>query len=243
MSRMSIAGWLLTAAFLTSCESPGPTPGMSPVIAPAASTPAVQAPLLKVGDRWVYNAKDGYRTPTVWVETHEVTSIGSDGITVRVTLKGPTIDIQRSEAWSAPGVVRTGAVYEAETDRFDPPLLRYKYPLTVGETWSQSVHDLNQAAGPYGPIQQRVEVGGFESVSTPAGPFNALRMRIFMQLDDETFWRYATQCDYVVWYAPAVGAMVRTEKRSNYRNKEGVSSGTVPGQYATLELASYTRGP
>ncbi|HEY3178088.1 MAG TPA: hypothetical protein VGL25_04335 [Casimicrobiaceae bacterium] len=241
MSRISIAGWLMTATFLVSCASPGP--GISTGSAPAASGPPIEAPTLKVGDRWIYNAKDGYRTPTVWVETHQIARIGSDGITVRVTLKGPTIDIQRSETWSAPGVVRTGAVYEAETDRFDPALLRYKYPLTAGETWKQSVRDLNKAAGPYGPIQQTVEVAGFESVSTPAGTFNALRMRIFMQLDDETFWRYATQCDYVVWYAPAVGAMVRTEKRSYYRNKEGVSSGTVPGQYATLELASYARGP
>jgi hypothetical protein len=45
-----------------------------------------------------------------------------------------------------------------------------------------------------------------------------------------------------VWYAPAVGAMVREEQRSQYREKEGIDSGTVPGQNATIELVSYTPG-
>jgi hypothetical protein len=61
-------------------------------------------------------------------------------------------------------------------------------------------------------------------------------------VDDATFWRYATQCNYLVWYAPEVGAMVREEQRSYYREKEGMEGVTVPGQYAVIELVTYTSG-
>jgi hypothetical protein len=221
------------ALLLASCVAIGPG---------GAPGPAAEAPSLKVGDRWVYHGTDGYRVPVVWDETHEITAIGPEGITVRVTLKGPTVDIQRTEIWSVPGIVRVGAVYDADTNRFDPVLIRFKFPLTTGETWSQSIRDLDKPPGPYGPIQRHVTVGGYESVNTPAGTFDAIKMRIFMQVDDETFWRYPTQCNYLLWYAPAVGAMVKEDKRSYYREKEGIDAGTVPGQYAIVELVSYSRG-
>jgi hypothetical protein len=206
--------------------------------------PPAPAPDYRVGDRWVYHAETGYRTKVEWNETHEIVSIGPDGITVKVIVKGPTIDVERIEKWSAPGVVLQGAVYEAETDRFDPPLIRYKFPLTPGETWNQRVRDLDQEPGPYGPISRYVTVGGYEKITTPAGTFDAIGMRVIMELDDETFWRFPTQCNYLIWYAPAIGASVREHKSSHWRDKGGQdASGYHPGQYGGLELVSYTRGP
>jgi hypothetical protein len=134
-------------------------------------------------------------------------------------------------------------VYEAETRRFDPALLRYRYPLVRGESWLQRIQDPSQPPGPYGPLVRHVEVDGYEAVETPAGSFNAIRMRVIMQLDDETFWRFPTQCDYVIWYAPEVGAMVREDKRSSYRDKGGDDPASYhPGQNAQLRLVSYSRG-
>ena len=207
-----------------------------------APGPAVEAPTLRVGDRWVYHGIDGYRTKVVWDETYAVTAVGTDGIRVEVTDIGPTMNFTRNEVWAAPGVVRSGAIYEAESDRFDPPFIRYQYPLTTGATWSQAVRDLNKPPGPYGPIRVNATVGGYESVSTPAGTFDAIKIRYLIQLDDETFWRYPTQCDYVVWYAPAVGAAVREQRRSYYIEKSVESSPGVPGQNAIIELTSFTRG-
>lgn len=223
---------LASAAVLALAACAAPSPG-------GTEGPAVAAPTLKVGDRWVYRGKDGYRVAIVWEETHEIVAVGADGITVRVTGKGSTGDFSRTETWLAPGVVRVGAVYESETDRFDPPLVRFKYPLTPGESWSQSIRDVEHPPGPYGPIQRQVSVGGYESVTTPAGTFNAIRMRIFTQLDDETFWRYPTQCNYLLWYAPAVNGWLKQEQRSYYRDKNVNTGGAVPGQNATIELVSY----
>lgn len=206
--------------------------------------PPAAATQYRVGDRWVYHVIEGYRAKIVWDETHEVSSIGPDGITVKVTALGPTFNVERVEKWPAPGVVLQGSVYEDETNLFDPPLVRYKFPLTGGETWNQRMKDLDKPPTPYGGISRYVTVGGYEKVTTPAGTFDAVRMRIFMQMDDETFWRYPTECNYLVWYAPALGAPIREQKTSQWRDKGGAddASGYHPGQNTTIELTSFTRG-
>ncbi len=218
--------------------------GCAGVNAPVGGGTSAAAPTFRVGDRWVYHAEDGFRVKTVWDETHEIVSIGPEGITVRVTAKGPSTDVVRTEKWSAPGVVVEGAVYENETDRFDPPLLRYKYPLAGGESWNQRIRDLNKPPGPYGPIVRHVTVEGYETVTTPGGTFDAIRLRVIMELDDETFWRSATNCNNVIWYAPELGAAVREHNESKWREKsENGAAVYHPGQYMDVVLVSFTRGP
>src|SRR5258705_9406778 len=97
------------------------------------SGPPADAPDYRVGDRWVYHGNDGFRVKTEWDETHEVTAIGPDGITVRITQKGPTTNVTRTELWSAPGQVKVGAVYDNDTRRFAVPLQRYDFPLAAGK--------------------------------------------------------------------------------------------------------------
>jgi hypothetical protein len=211
---------------------------------PVTGGPPAAAPTYRVGDRWVYHAEDGYRVKTVWDETHEIVAIGPDGITMRVTAKGPSTDVVRTEKWSAPGVVLVGSVYEQETDRFDPALIRYKFPLAPGESWQQRIRDLDKPPGPYGPIVRHVSVDGYETITTAAGTFEALRMRVIMTLDDETFWRSATECNDLVWYAPAVAAVVREHNQSKWRQKDENGAAVYnPGQNMDVTLVSFTRGP
>jgi hypothetical protein len=207
-----------------------------------AAGQSAPAPEYRIGDRWNYHVVTGYRQKVEWDETHEVVAAGAEGVTVRVRVKGATIDVERVEKWPSPGVVAQGAVYEAETDRFDPPLVRYKFPLAKGDRWNERVRDLDKEQGPYGPITRHTTVGGWEKVTTPAGTFEAIRMRVNMQLDDETFWRWPTECNYAVWYAPEVGAAVREERRSQWRDKGGQDAvGYHPGQNEVIELTSFTR--
>jgi len=233
--RLMVTGALALVAALSigGCGT-APTSG--------AAGPPVPSPQLRVGDRWVYSAVDGYRQKTVWTETHEVVAIDASGITVRVAIDGAGTNFTRTEIWSAPGVVRSGAIHDAETDRFDPAFIRYQYPMTDGASWSQSLRNLNKPPNPFGEIRLRATVGGYESVSTPAGTFNAIKLRYLIQLDDATLWRNATQCDYVVWYAPEVGAMVREQKRSHYLPKDFEAGPEVPGQNTVYELTAFTRG-
>ncbi|HEX6138516.1 MAG TPA: hypothetical protein VF059_12730 [Casimicrobiaceae bacterium] len=208
------------------------------------SGPVAAAPTLAVGARWTYRGREGFRSPVVWEETHEVTGIGADGISVRVTLKGPSLDVERHELLAAPGLVRTGALMDIETRRFATPLVRYRFPLAPGETWNQWVDNFNERLNRPGQINRYVRVGGWEKVSTPAGTFDAIRMRVLMRLDDDEFWRYPTTCNYLIWYAPAVGAPVREEKEAEYRergeNMDG--TGTIRAQHTLLELVAYSPG-
>ena len=224
----------LLALFLVACASvdPGGAPG-----------PPAEPPAFRVGDRWVYEGQDGFRAPVRWQETHEVVAVGPQGTTVRIVASGDGIDVQRTEQWIAPGLVERGAVYGFETKRFDPPLSRYSYPLVPGMQWSQRVRDANAARGPYGPIDRYTTVGGYERITTPAGTFDTIRLRVLMRLDDETFWRTPTDCNYFVWYAPALGIAVREERDAEYREKSdpAVPMAMVRVQHATLTLVSMTR--
>jgi hypothetical protein len=229
--RLIVAALVLL--LLVGCATTGGAPG-----------PAAPAPAYQVGDRWVYRVQDGFRIQLTWEEMHEITAASPQGITVRVTAKGPSINEQRTETWSAPGVVLTGAVFDNETRRFEPPLVRYKYPLTVGERWSQRMRDLNnREPGPYGGVDRSVSVGGYERITTPAGTFDAIKLHVYLRLDDETFWRWPTECTYVLWYAPAVGVTVREEKYAYYSEKGGLNGGgRIQSQRATVELVSSSRG-
>lgn len=207
------------------------------------SGPPVPAPSYRVGDRWTYHGEEGFRVKIVWDETHEVTETGPDGITMRVTTTGPGLNSVRTEKWQAPGVVQIGAVLEDETKRFDPALLRYKYPLTTGDSWQQRIRDLNQPPNPFTPIVRHVTVGGYQSVTTPAGTFDAIGMRVILTLDDETAFRWATQCTGSIRYAPPVANAVQIEYSCWWREKGDEDVMNHPGPNPVLQLTSYTRGP
>lgn len=210
----------------------------------AASGPPAAAPDLKVGDRWVYRGREGFRVGMEWEETHEVTAIDANGITVRVSYNGESLRGDRSEIWQAPGLVKQGALMDIETRRFATPLERYVFPLTPGQTWNQWVDNFNETTRKPGRINRYVHVLGWDKVSTPAGTFDAVRLRVFMRLDDDEFWRDATQANYLVWYAPAVGATVREEKDAEYWEKGDRMDGmnAVRAQHTLLQLVSFKRG-
>ena len=207
------------------------------------SGPVAIAPKFSVGQRWTYRGSEGFRSPLVWQETHEVTRVAADGITVRVTLDGDRVHGTREEILAAPGVVRQGALMDIETRRFATPLDRFRFPLASGETWNQWVDTFNETTNKQGQINRYVRVGGWEKVSTPAGVFEAIRMRVLMRLDDEEFWRYPTTCNYLIWYAPAVGAPVREEKEAQYYEKgeEFDGTGAIRAQHTLIELVAWTK--
>lgn len=233
LARIALVSLAALAAGCASLDQEGNTSG-----------PVANAPSLAVGARWTYRGREGFRVPLVWEETHEVTGIRPDGIHVRVTAEGPHVHGSREEILAAPGVVKTGALMDIETRRFIEPLVRFRFPLAPGETWNQWVDNFNERTNKAGQINRYVRVGGWEKVATPAGVFDAIRLRVIMRLDDEEFWRYPTTCNYLIWYAPAVGAPVREEKDAEYfeRGDERDGQGAIRAQHTLLELTSYSPG-
>lgn len=218
--------------------------GCMGLAAPRPGERVADAPKLAVGERWVYRARDGFRAPDLWTETREVTAIGAGGYTVHVSRRGTSVAVDRQETWPAPGLVDVGALMDAETRRFASPLLRYRFPLYPGEVWNQWVGNYNEATRKTGQINRYVRVSGWEKVTTPAGTFDAIRMRVLMQLDDADPWRWPTRCNYVIWYAPAVGAPVREERDAEYYERGDARDGPTPirTQHALLELVSWSPG-
>jgi len=209
-----------------------------------AAGPPAPAPVIRLGDRWVYSAADGFRVQVIWRETHEVVAVGPGGFDVRVTLDGPTMNYERTERFTAPGIMTSGALYDPdETRNFESPVTVFQFPLTPGATWTQNLRNPDPRTGLVNQINRFVRVGGWEQVSTPAGSFNAILMRILMNGDDNNpfFWR--TQCSYMVWWAPEVGAMVRMTKFATYRERgDGRDAIEIRAQNTTIELLSFERG-
>jgi hypothetical protein len=216
------------------------------VIPSEGSGPAAEAPVYRVGDRWVYHGIDGFRVKTEWDEIHEVTAITAEGMTVRISQNGPPpVNATRTEVWAAPGQLRVGAAYENETRHFSVPLQLYNFPLAAGKVWNQWVGTFNDMTRETGQLNRYVRVAGWDKVSTPAGSFDAIRLEVLMRLDDETFWRWPTTCNYQVWYAPAAHAVVRQDRNAQYVEKSSDAhggAGTIRTQYGMLQLVSFTPG-
>jgi hypothetical protein len=209
---------------------------------PVDGGPAATAPMYRVGDRWVYQASDGFRDPTTWVETHEVLSINAERITVRITQRGDRTDNVRTEVWAAPGLVTSGSVYDNETRQFAQPLQRYNFPMAPGRIWNQWVVNLNDTTHREGAINRYVVVGDWQKITTPAGTFDAIQLNVIMRLDDDEFWRGPTTCDDRVWYAPAVRTFVRAHRDAGYVERGGPDSAPVWTQHAVIELRTFTPG-
>ena len=136
-----------------------------------------------------------------------------------ITQKGPApFNATRTELWSAPGQVKVGAAYENETRTFKVPFQRYNFPLASGKVWNQWDDTFNEATSESGQINRYVRLSGWDKVSTPAGTFDAISMQVVMRLDDETFWRWPTTCNYMsqrarsstIWRAIHNIAAIRT---------------------------------
>src|SRR5437870_3936093 len=132
-----IASAATVAAGVTGCQTVAAPGGTAAATGAAGTAGSIAAPVYRVGDRWTYRVQDGFRKPVVWEEKHEVIAVGADGIRVRVTQQGPSVSSTREEVWSAPGLVRVGAVFDDETRRFQGTLQRFVFPLGSGESWNQ----------------------------------------------------------------------------------------------------------
>jgi hypothetical protein len=204
-----------------------------------ASAPS---PEYRVGDRWVYEAEDGFRVKDHWIETHEVTSASPAGIALRITRTPSGLAGVRIETLPAPGQVNAGALCGSDTRYFEAPLHRFNFPLSPGQTWNQWVANAktigNTAAR--GDINHYVRVLDWARVTTPAGSFDAIRLQVITYLDDAEFWHGRTRCDATIWYAPAVRNVVREERDAGYLLSG--DSDRVPTLHEVLQLTGFTAG-
>jgi len=87
-----------------------------------------------------------------------------------------------------------------------PPDVRFHWPLWVGKHWRCQYSD-RTAGGQALPIETSYEVEDFDTISTPAGTFDALRILRTSRLKLDQ-GRYLDRV-MLVWYAPDIGLEVR----------------------------------
>jgi hypothetical protein len=101
---------------------------------------------------------------------------------------------------------------------FDPPLRLLPFPLVPGQTIRQNV--LARVDGE--PRPRRVimvaRVGGWETVTVPAGRYRALRITRDLWLGDFEFHRTETRRIEIDWYSPDASAVVRSSEDSAHQD-------------------------
>jgi len=216
---------------------------LSCFVVATANAQSAPAPVLKVGDRWVYNVKSGVGiNPTTYQETREVTAVSRGSAKVTITGKNANgQDFTRVDEYSGPGALRYGAPCADEAYRFPTPLQRVTFPLGPGQRSSKWVDVIAEPGGNKGQINYAYRTRSWDKQNVPAGSFDSIRVETQMTLDDSTPFRYATECNFSYWYSPAVRGTVREQRWAQY-TQIGDIQGRMPVLSMHYELASFTPG-
>lgn len=164
----------------------------------ATEAPAAPQPGYEVGDVLVY--KD--RFVTVDCQRWEVTDLDRDGY--RVSRCGDFL------AYVDNG---TGRLFKIVTEagdklvRFKPGLPTLSFPLAVGKHWSGEYEGYTNSDGAVWTGDASCTVKAREAVEVAAGTFDAYRIEC---QDDWTAGPFSGVSNSTTWYAPEVGAVVKS---------------------------------
>ncbi|MEO6596787.1 MAG: hypothetical protein ABIP94_18730 [Planctomycetota bacterium] len=202
MSRtfsLFLAGALSLSACQAAPESAFPD-GMGRGVTSADAEPPAGAvtytqPEWRVGDRFVLVRGEFLKAEFV------VIAKGADHYTIR----GPgdlqlrrDLDLGNLGEWEPEG--------SEPVHLLSPKDVRFHWPLWVGKRWACEFVDRTRG-GIAMPMSASYLVEGLDTVTVPAGTFEALRIvrTLRLQVQDE---RFLTRTQ-IVWYAPSIGAEVR----------------------------------
>lgn len=172
-----------------------------------------------MGDAYVYRLVNGYNTETRGQLRYEVASVGSDRVTVSVTPDNPAAGAERTEIYTKEG---NWLRYPLESHgmpveyHFAAAYPAYVFPLDPGKSWSVRVNATVQGDRRSRSVRVDGRVLGTERVRVPAGEFDTVKIRRMVYPGDADGFRTETHIVEFDWYAPALGRVVRTERRSQW---------------------------
>lgn len=129
---------------------------------------------------------------------------------------------------------------------FEPPMRMLPFPLRPGERFRQTLVARESDGSPARRVIVTGYVAGWETVKVPAGEFRALRVVRDSFLGDVRFYRTETTRKEIDWYAPSIGAVVRSQEDSyneDLMSGGGDAGGTLvfQGDWLRWELQSVAR--
>lgn len=208
----------------------------------ALAAPAAAAPAM--GDAYTYHLINGYNKELRAQLRYQVSGVEADRISFTVTPDKADGGLERTEIYTREGnwlkapVENHGAQVEYAFAAAYPALV---FPLDPGKTWSLRVK-ASVAGVTWGQRSVRVDgtVIGNERVRVPAGEFDAIKIRRLVYPGDADHFISETRIVEFDWYAPALGRVVRTERRSEWHDGSRCderSSCEYYGDWSVFELA------
>ena len=216
---------------------------------------AVAPPAVAVGDRWVYQVINGYNKQPVARVTYEVTAVTSEFVEARVTEDPGGSFTRRFEAgWNPysgmmPPGLPAGFGFEkslpsgAPVD-YAPAFPAFRFPLVPDQHWSSRIRVTDPALGRSIEADVDSRVVGLGQVTTPAGQFDAVKVRHDVYYRDWVWWRTQTWEWFFDWYAPAINNIVLRDSQAQYRDYTRMierSPEIMRGDWRITQLVEYSR--
>lgn len=216
----------------------------------------VPAPAPAAGDRWTLQVLNGYNKLPVGSEAYEVVSAGGERTEVRLTRDAGRPEVRAYDAgWNplsgrmAPGlptgynnVLTTGAPVS-----YSPALPALRFPLEPGASWKSRITVAEVGSGRSVEADVSGKVLGLGQVETPAGRFDAIRVRQDIYYRDFVWWRTPIHEWHFEWYAPSLGIVVHRQTQSSYIDltrgggtTTGGNSELMYGDFLVEQLLEYT---
>lgn len=204
-----------------------------------------------VGETWTYQVVNGYNKVPVNKQRYQVTSAAADRFEVRITEEGPGSGLSRGYVlgWNPDsgiypvGLAMAGfwsTIPPGAVVRYAPALPAFRFPLTPGKSWRETVTVADPVTGRQLPVEVIASVDGMETVAVPAGQFEAIKVRRNLYYQDAEWWRTNVFQQVTDWYAPSANRIVRRWERSQYTDytRGGPNGATliVYGDYLIHEL-------
>lgn len=169
----------------------------------------VESPSVRVGDRWVTEVIDHQDANLNYRSERIAQSVGGGRVvtTVKTLKSNYTRTIEYDDQW---GLLLT-RLPKGATTTFSPALPYMSFPLSPGKTWQARVTEVSPGSGD--KIHMiTARVGKWESVTVPAGTFQALRIELNDDISESGV--VIQQGLDISWYAPEVRRSVKTEEMS-----------------------------
>lgn len=192
------------------------------LIAVTMAPAAVAAQALAAGDVYLYRLVNGYNKEVRGQLRYEVSRVDADRISFTVTPDNAQAGLERTEIYTKEGNWLRGPIesHGRQVDYdFATAYPAYVFPLDPGKSWSVRVK-ASVAGVTRGQRNVRVDgrVLGAERIHVPAGEFDAIKIRRLVYPGDAGNFLSETRIIEFDWYAPALGRVVRTERRSDWHD-------------------------
>jgi len=188
-------------------------------IAVATAGPAAGAPA--AGDVYTYGLVNGYSKEARGQLRYEIAKVEPERVTFVVKPDNSEVGAERTEVYTREGNWLSGLVESHGVPvRYDfaTAYPAFVFPLDPGKMWSVRVKA--RAAGAARERSVRVDgrVIGTERVRVPAGEFDAIKVRRHVYAGDADYFVTETRIVEFDWYAPVLGRVVRSERRSDWHD-------------------------